>query len=98
MIGHESLRRSTGIIHCGISHSNIVMNEDDDNPSWRAFLIDLDLSFKEQRDGPCGAPQKTGTPAFMAIGALLARSTVSRTTWSHSSRSSSGSVFIMVDR
>jgi hypothetical protein len=27
------------------------MKEDDDNPSWRAFIIDLDLAIKEQQEG-----------------------------------------------
>lgn len=48
-----------------------MMNEEDDNPSWRAFLIDLDLAIKEQRENPSGARGKTGTRAFMAIGVLL---------------------------
>ena len=47
------------------------MNEEDDNPSWPAFLIDFDLAIKEQREGPSGARGKTGTRAFMAIGVLL---------------------------
>ncbi|PVI02129.1 hypothetical protein DM02DRAFT_509512, partial [Periconia macrospinosa] len=37
----------------------------------RAFLIDLDLAIKEQREKSSGARGKTGTRAFMAIGALL---------------------------
>jgi len=53
-----------------ISVNNLVMNEDDDNPSWRSFLIDLDLAIKEQREGTTGARGKTGTRAFMAIGVL----------------------------
>jgi hypothetical protein len=48
-----------------------MMNEDNSNPSWPAFLIDLDLAIKEQRQGSSGARGKTGTRAFMAIGALL---------------------------
>jgi hypothetical protein len=48
-----------------------MMNEEDDNPSWPAFLIDFDLAIKEQREGPSGARGKTGTRAFMAIGVLL---------------------------
>ncbi|KAH6988698.1 hypothetical protein EDB80DRAFT_555094, partial [Ilyonectria destructans] len=35
------------------------------------FLIDLDLAIKEKREGASGAKGKTGTRAFMAIGALL---------------------------
>jgi len=47
-----------------------MMNEEEDNPSWPAFLIDLDLAIKEDREKPSGAPNKTGTRAFMVIGAL----------------------------
>ncbi|EEH45892.2 uncharacterized protein PADG_02042 [Paracoccidioides brasiliensis Pb18] len=51
----------------------------DNNPSWRAFLIDLDLAIKKRRDESSGAQGKTGTRArlapgaFMAIGVLLRR-------------------------
>jgi len=54
-----------------ISINNLMMNEDEDNPSWPSFLIDLDLAIKEQREGASGARGKTGTRAFMAIGSLL---------------------------
>ena len=37
----------------------------------RGFLIDLDLTIKEQRISASGAKGKTGTRAFIAIGALL---------------------------
>jgi hypothetical protein len=47
-----------------------MMNEEEDNPSWQSFLIDLDLAIKEDRNKSSGAPQKMGTRAFMAIGAL----------------------------
>jgi Fungal protein kinase len=47
-----------------------MVNEEEDNPSWPSFLIDLDLAIKEGRENPSGAPSKTGTRAFMAIGAL----------------------------
>ncbi|RYO87915.1 hypothetical protein DL764_008794 [Monosporascus ibericus] len=68
--GHESLRRA-GFLHRDISINNLMINEDDDNPSWPSFLIDLDLAIKEQRESASGARGKTGTRAFMAIGALL---------------------------
>lgn len=48
-----------------------MINEDADNPSWRSFLIDLDLAIKQRRESASGAQGKTGTRAFMAIGALL---------------------------
>jgi hypothetical protein len=47
-----------------------MMNEDDDNPSWPSFLIDLDLAIKENRIKPSGAPNKSGTRGFMSIRAL----------------------------
>jgi Fungal protein kinase len=47
-----------------------MMNEEEDSPSWSSFLIDLDHAIKEGRDKSSGAPNKTGTRAFMAIGAL----------------------------
>ncbi|KAI5927512.1 serine/threonine-protein kinase Sgk2 [Camillea tinctor] len=68
--GHESLHKAD-ILHRDISISNLMINEDDNNPSWLSFLIDLDLAIQEQRKGASGAEGKTGTRAFMAIGALL---------------------------
>jgi len=68
--GHESLHKA-GFLHRDISINNLMINEDDNNPSWPSFLIDLDLAIREQREGASGAKGKTGTRAFMAIGALL---------------------------
>ncbi|KAG8664734.1 uncharacterized protein FPOAC1_013514 [Fusarium poae] len=68
--GHESLHKA-GLLHRDISINNLMINEDDDNPSWPSFLIDLDLAIKESREAASGAKGKTGTRAFMAIGALL---------------------------
>ncbi|KAM0269829.1 hypothetical protein ACHAQH_009646 [Verticillium albo-atrum] len=68
--GHESLHKA-GLLHRDISINNLMINEDNTNSSWPYFLIDLDLAIKEQRDGASGARGKTGTRAFMAIGALL---------------------------
>jgi hypothetical protein len=53
--GHESLRKA-GLLHRDISINNLMINEDDDNPSWPSFS---------------GAGGKTGTGAFMAIRVLL---------------------------
>jgi len=47
------------------------MNKEDDNPSWKSFLIDLDLVIKEKREGLLGVWGKTSTKAFIAIGVLL---------------------------
>ena len=48
-----------------------MVNKEDENPSWRVFLIDLDFAIKEQRDKCSGARRKNGTRAFIAIGVLL---------------------------
>ncbi|EHK17632.1 uncharacterized protein TRIVIDRAFT_214149 [Trichoderma virens Gv29-8] len=68
--GHESLRREAGLLHRDISINNLMINEEEEDPSQRGFLIDLDLAIKEARTGASGAKRKTGTRAFMAIGAL----------------------------
>ncbi|OJD14653.1 hypothetical protein ACJ73_09058 [Blastomyces percursus] len=68
--GYMSLHDEAGLVQCDISPRNLMVNEDKDNPSWPAFLIDLDLAIKTQRDGSSGARGKTGTRAFMAIGVL----------------------------
>ncbi|OAA54288.1 Protein kinase-like domain protein [Niveomyces insectorum RCEF 264] len=68
--GHESLHKA-GFLHRDISINNLMINEDTNNPSLASFLIDLDLAVRERRDGASGARGKTGTRAFMAIGALL---------------------------
>ncbi|KAL2755485.1 hypothetical protein ACRALDRAFT_1051127 [Sodiomyces alcalophilus JCM 7366] len=63
--GHESLRRKAGLLHRDISIGNLMVGKEN-----RGFLIDLDLAIREQRIGASGAKGKTGTRAFMAIGAL----------------------------
>ena len=63
--GHESLL-SVGILHRDISIGNIMLNEEEDG----GFLIDLDLAVRLSDYGASGAPSKTGTKIFMAIGAL----------------------------
>src|SRR2546423_7225316 len=70
IVGYKSLHESAGILQRDVSINNLMMNEEEDNPSWRSFLIDLDLAIKEQRQGPSGADGKTGTKVFMAIGVL----------------------------
>jgi len=69
--GHESLHDKAGILQRDVSINNLMMNEEKDNPSWKSFLIDLDLAIREQRLGPSGARERTGTRAFMSIGVLL---------------------------
>ena len=69
--GNESLHSRGGMLQRDISLNNLMVHEDDENPSWRAFLIDLDLAINEQREMSSGARGKTGTRAFMAIGVLL---------------------------
>lgn len=44
-----------------------MLTEDEDD----GFLIDYDLAIKTSSDRASGAPGKTGTKVFMAIGALL---------------------------
>ncbi|KMU88409.1 hypothetical protein CIHG_06209 [Coccidioides immitis H538.4] len=70
IVGYESLYSKARLIQSDISPRNLLVNEEDDNPSWRSFLIDLDLAIRAERDGFSGARGKTGTRAFMAIGVL----------------------------
>jgi hypothetical protein len=69
--GYESLYTLAGMLQGDISPANLMVNEDESNPSWYSFLIDLDLAIKEDREKASGARGKTGTRAFMAIGVLL---------------------------
>lgn len=64
-VGHESLYQAD-ILHRDISIGNILLKEDESD----GFLIDLDLAVDINRLGASGAPGKTGTKVFMAIGAL----------------------------
>jgi len=63
--GHESLL-DANILHRDISIGNVMLDMAEDD----GFLIDLDLAIKIDRDSASGAPSKTGTKVFMAIGAL----------------------------
>tara|TARA_R110002003_G_scaffold848_3_gene21691 strand:- start:6 stop:650 length:645 start_codon:yes stop_codon:yes gene_type:complete len=64
-LGHESLL-DANILHRDISIGNVMLNTAEDD----GFLIDLDLAIKIDRASASGAPSKTGTKVFMAIGAL----------------------------
>ncbi|KAK7219394.1 hypothetical protein V2G26_007397 [Clonostachys chloroleuca] len=46
--GHES-PHAAGFLHRDISINNLMINEDDENPSWPSFLIDLDLSRSNEQ-------------------------------------------------
>ncbi|OCL08995.1 hypothetical protein AOQ84DRAFT_363643 [Glonium stellatum] len=65
MKGHKPLLNAK-ILHRDISVGNIMLNEAEDD----GFLINLDLAVKIDREKASGAPSKTGTKVFMAIGAL----------------------------
>lgn len=65
LLGHESLL-DANILHRDISIGNVMLNMAEDD----GFLIDLDLAIKIDRNSASGAPSKTGTKVFMAVGAL----------------------------
>ncbi|KAF2452271.1 serine/threonine-protein kinase Sgk2 [Lineolata rhizophorae] len=67
--GYQSLVERAGLLQGDISPNNLIVDESDGK--LRAFLIDLDLAIREQRKGPSGALNKTGTRVFMAIELLL---------------------------
>ena len=58
------------MIRRDISLKNLMANEKNDG-SWSAFLINLNLTIKEQRQEVSRAQNKTGTRAFMVVGVLL---------------------------
>ena len=65
LLAHESLLNAK-ILHRDVSIGNVMLTEPEDD----GFLIDLDLAVKIDREKASGAPGKTGTKVFMAIGAL----------------------------
>jgi serine/threonine protein kinase len=65
LVGHESLLDAK-ILHRDVSIGNVMLTMAEDD----GFLIDLDLAVKIDRKKASGAPSKTGTKVFMAIGAL----------------------------
>lgn len=70
--GHQSLHQA-GILHRDVSIHNLIINEENQDPSSRGFLIDLDMAIRTRRLQASGAETMTGTRAFMAVGALLGR-------------------------
>ena len=64
----KALHTRTGMLQSDISIGNLMMNEDDYNPSWQALIIDLNLAIKPEQNKSLGARSKIGTQAFMAIG------------------------------
>lgn len=58
----------TGLLHGDISTGDFILDEEERNPSWPAFLIDLDLAIQEPSKA---TGSKTGTRALMATGLLL---------------------------
>lgn len=48
--GSESLHTRAGMLQSDLSIGNPMMNEDNNNPSWPAFIIDLDLAIRQQRE------------------------------------------------
>ena len=69
--GYKSLYTQASILQRDILIGNLLINEEDDNPSWRLFLINLNFAIKEQQEGPLGARGKTSIRVFIAIGVLL---------------------------
>lgn len=69
--GHRSLYQN-GILHRDVSINNIMIAlPDQPRPDGLSgFLIDLDLAVETTNIVPSGAPHRTGTMEFMAIGAL----------------------------
>ncbi|KAF2788689.1 hypothetical protein K505DRAFT_410741 [Melanomma pulvis-pyrius CBS 109.77] len=59
--GYELLYTQASMLQCNISPNNLIP----------AFLINLNLAIKEQREKSLGAQGKTSTQAFIAIRVLL---------------------------
>lgn len=64
--GYKSLHLKAGLLQSDISPSNLLIDSD-----GKGFMIDLDLAVEVDRKETSGAPAKTGTRAFMAVGLLL---------------------------
>ena len=68
--GHRSLLEA-GLLHRDVSPSNLMINEDSDNPSWPAFLVDLDYAARTSDWLADDAWKPVGTKPFVAVRVLL---------------------------
>lgn len=69
--GCKSLH-AAGFLHRDISEHNILINEDPEDPSWPAFLIDFDVATSIVDMQNLGTERlRVGTREFMALGVLL---------------------------
>jgi len=64
LLGHRSLYQDAHILHRDISINNVLINPS----TGGGFLVDLDLAINPSRLTASGAPHRTGTFDFMAIG------------------------------
>ncbi|KAF8417794.1 hypothetical protein EV426DRAFT_540173 [Tirmania nivea] len=62
--GHRALYQKAHILHRDISINNVLI----DQITGDGFLVDLDLAINPRRPTASGAPHRTGTFDFMAIG------------------------------
>lgn len=72
---HQSLYEDGGILHQDIAPGNIIISESLDPETPKGILIDLDVAMiLEVGPRNPGGVSITGTPPFMAVGALKGRS------------------------
>lgn len=72
--GHQSLYEDGGILHQDIAPSNIIISDSQDPAAPKGILIDLDVAMiLEVGPRNPGGVSITGTPPFMAVGALTGR-------------------------
>lgn len=72
--GHQSLYEDGGILHQDIAPGNIIISESLDPEAPKGILIDLDVAMiLEVGPRNPGSVSITGTPPFMAVGALKGR-------------------------
>ena len=56
-LGHESLHKLTSIIQSDVSVGNLMMNEEEDNPSWQSAMIAWMLKDRASVDEPSAKRQ-----------------------------------------